>query len=62
MDNTALDPAITETRTVTYEAPNTDPSLTITSPADNTTVNVTKFKLLTTANFELGTDGKLDIN
>ena len=61
MDNTALDPAVTVTRTVTYEAPNTDPSLTITSPADNTTVNVNEVQVtFTTANFELGTDGKLE--
>ena len=61
MDNTALDPAVTVTRTVTYEAPNTDPSLTITSPADNITVNVNQVEVsFTTANFELGTDGKLE--
>jgi len=61
MDNTALDPAVTVTRTVTYEAPNTDPSLTITSPADNTTVNVNEVQVtFTTANFELGTAGKLE--
>ncbi len=61
MDNTALDPAVTVTRTVTYEAPSTDPSLTITSPADNTTVNVNEVQVtFTTANFELGTDGKLE--
>ena len=61
MDNTALDPAVTVTRTVTYEAPNTDPSLTITSPADNITVNVNQVEVnFTTTNFELGTDGKLE--
>ena len=61
MDNTALDPAVTVTRTVTYEAPNTDPSLTITSPADNTTVNVNEVQVtFTTANFELGVAGKLE--
>ena len=61
MDNTALDPAVTVTRTVTYEAPNTEPTLTITSPADNTTVNVNEVQVtFTTANFELGTAGKLE--
>jgi hypothetical protein len=61
MDNTALDPAVTVTRTVTYEAPNTEPTLTITSPADNTTVNENHVEVsFTTANFELGTDGKLE--
>ena len=61
MDSTALDPAVTVTRTVTYEIPSTDPSLTITSPADNTTVNVNEVQVtFTTANFELGVAGKLE--
>jgi len=61
MDNTALDPAVTVTRTVTYEVPNTDPSLTITLPADNTTVNVNEVQVtFTTTNFELGVAGKLE--
>ncbi|MDY0314083.1 MAG: T9SS type A sorting domain-containing protein [Bacteroidales bacterium] len=39
----------------------TEPTLTITSPADNITVNVNQVEVnFTTTNFELGTDGKLE--
>ena len=60
MSNAALDPVVTVTRTVNYEIPSTDPALTITFPAEASTIYAADVNItFTVENFELGTDGKI---
>lgn len=60
MDNTALDPVVSVTRTVTYEIVVLEPSLTISSPQDGAIIYSNDINInFTVQDFVLGIDGKL---
>jgi len=60
MDNTALDPVVSVTRTVTYEIVVLEPSLTISSPQNGAIIYSNDITVnFTVQDFVLGADGKL---